>query len=131
MGARSFHGGRRTAVRALAAAVVSSALAGAAWAAERVALVIGNSARERVRPLENLGNGARAVGDAFESPGYSVTRLMDADHGALRKGLRSFEEAARATGTTMPVSGLPARSAAGAGGPAGPPGAPVSVQGQS
>ena len=44
MGARSFHGGRRTAVRALAAAVVSSALAGAAWAAERVALVIGNSA---------------------------------------------------------------------------------------
>ncbi len=35
MGARSFHGGRRTAVRALA---------GAAWAAERVALVIGNSA---------------------------------------------------------------------------------------
>ena len=39
MGARSFHGGRRTAVRALAAA-----LAGAAWAAERVALVIGNSA---------------------------------------------------------------------------------------
>ena len=34
MGARSIHGGRRTAVWALAAAVVSSALAGAAWAAE-------------------------------------------------------------------------------------------------
>ena len=99
MEARNSHGdGRRVhqaAWAALAVVLSLSALSGAAWAAQRVALVIGNSAYEHVQPLRNPGNDARAVGDAFERLGYSVTRLMDADYDALRQGLKSFKAAAR------------------------------------
>ena len=86
--------GRRLAASAtLAGAVLLSA--GPAGAAGRVALVIGNGAYEHAAPLANPGNDARAVGDAFERLGYTVTRLMDADYDALRKGLRRFKQAAR------------------------------------
>ena len=75
--------------------VLWSVLPAAAGAAERVALVIGNAAYEHVSFLPNPGNDAKAVGDAFERLGYAVTRLMDADYDALRKGLRSFKQEAR------------------------------------
>ena len=75
--------------------VLWSVLPAAAGAAERVALVIGNAAYEHVSFPPNPGNDAKAVGDAFERLGYAVTRLMDADYDALRKGLRSFKQEAR------------------------------------
>ena len=78
-----------------ALALLLWALPVAAGAAERVALVIGNSAYEHVASLANPGNDAKAVGDAFEGLGYTVTRLMDADFHALRDGVRSFKQAAR------------------------------------
>ena len=79
----------------LAGAVLLSALAGAAGAAERVALVIGNGKYDHVSRLANPVNDAWAVGDAFERLGYEVTRLKNADYAALRKGLQSFKQAAR------------------------------------
>ena len=78
-----------------AAVLLWSVLPGAVQAAERVALVIGNSAYEHVTFLPNPGNDAKAVGDAFERLGYTVMRLMDADYHALHKGVRSFKQAAR------------------------------------
>ena len=100
MDARRFHGDRRT-VRpgawALAAAVLLSVLPGAAQAAERVALVIGNGAYKNVSFLANPGNDARDVGDAFERLGYSVTRAENAGHDALRRTLRDFKRAAGAS----------------------------------
>ena len=80
--ARPFGRGVRWAVWTLAvAAALSASWAGAARAPERVALVIGNGAYEHVSFLENPGNDARAVGEAFERPGYAVTRLADAGPG--------------------------------------------------
>ena len=69
----------------------------AAGAAERVALVIGNGAYEKVPYLANPGNDAADVGDAFERLGYSVTRAENAGHDALRRALRDFKRAAGAS----------------------------------
>ena len=71
----------------------------AAGAAKRVALVIGNAAYEAegVPPLANPGNDARAVGDAFERLGYSVTRAENAGREALFLGLQDFKRAAGAS----------------------------------
>ena len=73
------------------------ALPGAAPAAQRVALVIGNGAYAHVPFLAKPGNDARAVGDAFERLGYAVTRLEDAGYDALRRGLLDFTRAASAS----------------------------------
>ena len=81
----------------VALAALSWALPGAAWAAERVALVIGNSAYEHVSFLANPGNDAGAVGDAFERLGYAVTRLENGSHDALRRNLGDFRRAASAS----------------------------------
>ena len=98
MDARQLRGDRRKArpgAWAAVAAVLLSVLPVAAVAAERVALVIGNSAYEHVPFLPNPGNDAKAVGDAFKSLDYEVTWLMDADYHALHDGVRRFKQAAR------------------------------------
>ena len=91
--AHPFGRGVRWAAWALAAAVVWPAAAGAA---ERVALVIGNSDYKKpsVPFLANPRNDARAMGDAFERLGFEVTRLEDAGFDDLRLGLQKFEKAA-------------------------------------
>lgn len=66
-----------------------------------VALVIGNNAYEHATKLNLAVNDATAVGDALARLGFSVHRLLDADHGALRRGLRDF--AAEAAGAEMSV----------------------------
>ena len=78
----------------LAAAALWLALPGAAGAAERVALVIGNDKYENATPLKNPGNDARAVGAALARLGFEVTRLEDAGYDALRLSLQKFEKAA-------------------------------------
>ena len=79
----------------LAAAVVLWAvLPAAAWSAERVALVIGNSAYEHVPDLPNPPKDAADVGAALERLGFAVTSVDDADYNDLRLGLLEFEEAA-------------------------------------
>ena len=71
-----------------------SALCAPAQAAERVALVIGNSAYEHVPELPNPPKDAADVGAALTRLGFAVTSLDDAGYDALRRGLLEFEEAA-------------------------------------
>jgi len=85
----------RWAAWTLAAALC--ALSAMAQAAERVALVIGNGTYEKAPILANPGNDARAVGNAFERLGYSVTRLEDAGRETLIRGLQDFKRAAGAS----------------------------------
>ena len=98
MDARQVHGdGRKARLAAWAAAVVLlSALPGGAGAAQRVALVIGNGAYEKVPYLTNPRNDAADVGAALGRLGFEVSRLANADQTVLREGLRNFTRAASA-----------------------------------
>ena len=87
MGARSFHGGWRTAAWALAVAVLSSALAGAAWAAERVALVIGNAEyHDPSAVLRNPVNDADGMAAALGRLGFQVVLGRNLDRGGRGRG---------------------------------------------
>jgi len=81
---------QRAAIRltALAAAVV--ALLGPVEAAERVALVIGNSAYSAAPALKNPRNDAEAVSRALERLGFKVIEGLDVDQTGLKQAVRSF-----------------------------------------
>ena len=88
-------------MRLTSALLVAGALALAggvpvAGAGERVALVIGNARYEQVPALRNAGHDATDVGRAFARLGYAVTRMADADHETLRRGLQQFARTAAA-----------------------------------
>ena len=55
-----------------------------------VGLVIGNNAYEHAPKLYSAVNDANAIGNALTRLGFSVQRMEDADHAALRHGLREF-----------------------------------------
>ena len=101
MGARGFHGGRR-AIRpvawALAAAVLSS-WAGAAWAAERVALVIGNPAYEHTEALRNPGNDDADMAAKLGSLGFEVVVGTDLDLDGFYDS--KFDDAASGADVTL------------------------------
>ena len=80
-----------------AAGLALWALAVAAGAAERVALVIGNSAYEHVPFLPNPGNDARDVGAALDRLGFEVSHIANAGKAELRQGLHDFARAASAS----------------------------------
>lgn len=61
-----------------------------AWA-ERVALVVGNSAYDSVPRLENPRNDATDISDVLGEIGFDVELLMDLDHTAMRKSLEAFQ----------------------------------------
>ena len=71
------------------------ALSATVQAAERVALVIGNSDYEKpsVPFLANPRNDAQAMGEALAHLGFAVTLLEDASYQDLRLGLQKFEKA--------------------------------------
>jgi formylglycine-generating enzyme required for sulfatase activity len=62
---------------------------GSAYAAKRVALVIGNGGYSS-SPLRNPVNDAKAVGDALKNLGFSVIRQSDADRRTMVNALRRF-----------------------------------------
>ena len=66
-----------------------------AFAAKRVALVIGNSAYQNVAPLPNPSNDAAAVADMFKKAGFDAVELRR-DLGSLdmRRSLRDFYDKA-------------------------------------
>jgi len=64
-------------------------LPAAAFAASRVALVIGMSKYQNVGTLKNTVNDATAVADTLESIGFDVTRVVDAP---LKKLLKIMDE---------------------------------------
>ena len=66
------------------------------WAAERVALVIGNAAYEQeAAALKNPVNDAKAVAAALRRLGFAVIPGTDLDEDAFYRKITEFEEAAR------------------------------------
>ncbi|MDE0035515.1 MAG: caspase family protein [Deltaproteobacteria bacterium] len=64
------------------------------WAAQRVALVVGNAAYEHAPRLANPLNDASDIGAALVRLGFTVTKLDNADYDGMRRGLRAFTRAA-------------------------------------
>ena len=89
----------RTTFAAVMTAVLCLAWGGAspAFAAQRVALVIGNATYAHVPALANPLNDAADVGGALDRLGFAVTRLENADRASLWRGLQEFALAASAS----------------------------------
>ena len=62
----------------------------AAFAADRVALVVGNSAYAAIGALPNPGNDATDVAAALGRLGFDVTPVRDADRAGMSEALRVF-----------------------------------------
>ena len=103
MDARQPHGdGRRARPTAWAAAVVLwSVLPVAAEAAQRVALVIGNSAYEHTDPLRNPGNDAAGMASALGRLGFEAVLGTDLDLDGFYDTLGEFDEASRGADATL------------------------------
>ena len=89
----------RTTFAAAMTVVLCLAWGGAspAFAAQRVALVIGNATYAHVPALANPLNDAADIGAALDRLGFAVTRLENAGYAALRRGLLEFQRAASAS----------------------------------
>lgn len=88
--------GRRPRFRAIVVAVVlNAAVSGSAWAAQRVALIVGVSKYEKVPALVNPAKDARLVQATLQKLGFQVTVLNDPTRMQLIEGLGQFEEAAK------------------------------------
>src|SRR5215831_11793166 len=61
-----------------------------AHAQTRVALVIGNSAYQKVVNLPNPAHDAQDVSDALRRLGFTVNTVTDADFDGFRRALRDF-----------------------------------------
>lgn len=70
--------------------IVMLLLTDAAWAADRVALVIGNGAYENVARLPNPANDARAIAAVLEGMDFEVIEGVDLDGHAMEQALRRF-----------------------------------------
>jgi Caspase domain len=66
-----------------------------ARAGNRVALVIGNSAYQKVPALHTSANDAEDIARSFERLGFSVSRVTDARFDDFRRGLLEFGRVAR------------------------------------
>jgi hypothetical protein len=67
-------------------------VAGSAGAAERVALIFGNSDYQNAPRLPNPGNDATDVAAAFSRLGFSVTLIRNGTFDAMRRGLLNFAQ---------------------------------------
>lgn len=77
------------------AALPVSAFADIGMPCEGAALVIGNGKYQYPAwELSTPRNDAVQIGNALEDLGYSVTRILDADHATLLRGLTDFRHAA-------------------------------------
>jgi uncharacterized caspase-like protein len=81
----------------IASAVLSLCLLSQqAWAEKRVALVIGNSAYQKVNPLANPVNDSGAISATFKSAGFDVVELKrDLNVTEMRRALRDFSNTVR------------------------------------
>ena len=78
----------------LATAGLLTLTAAPVLAQQRVALVIGNAGYAHAPQLANPLNDAADMGEALARLGFQVTKLENADYGALRQGLLAFTRAA-------------------------------------
>src|SRR4029078_9561259 len=77
---------------------VWSLLSQPAFAEKRIALVIGNSAYERVAPLPNPTNDASAMSAMLKGAGFDVVDLkLDLKANEMRRALRNFADNVRDT----------------------------------
>ena len=83
---------RRRAALVVTLAALGHGAAPAVAAADRVALVIGNSAYEHTSRLRNPVNDATAMRDALTRLGFDVVFSRDADEDAMEDALAAFEE---------------------------------------
>jgi len=82
--------GKGPALALLAALFVLLAFDAPVWAAQRVALVIGNSAYRKVPQLSNPVRDAKAIAAVLRRMGYEVSLKTDLDYDGMRKALRAF-----------------------------------------
>jgi uncharacterized caspase-like protein len=66
-----------------------------AFAEKRIALVIGNSAYQRVAPLSNPARDADAMSEMFKSAGFNVAFKHDLGVNEMRRALRDFSDDVR------------------------------------
>jgi uncharacterized caspase-like protein len=76
--------------RFLAALMMVAALACAAQAQDRVALVIGNSKYINVNALANPSNDAHAMARSLRAIGFEVAEGLDLDRGGMERLIRDF-----------------------------------------
>ena len=69
--------------------------ASGAWAAQRVALIVGVSKYDKVPSLNNPAKDAKLVQTTLQKLGFQVTVLTDPSRASLIEGLGVFEEAAK------------------------------------
>ena len=77
------------------ALTVNVGLSGAAWAASRVALIVGVSDYDKVPALANPAKDARLVQQTLQKLGFTVTVLNNPNRIQLLEGLGAFEEASK------------------------------------
>jgi uncharacterized protein len=77
------------------AIVLNALVAQAAFAAARVALIVGVSHYDKVPSLNNPAKDARLVQQTLQKLGFQVTMLSDPTRAALIEGLGNFEEASK------------------------------------
>jgi TPR repeat protein len=90
--------GRRRGFRLAAvvvAVVLNAGFAGGAWAAGRVALIVGVSHYEKVPALANPTKDAKLVQATLQKLGFQVTVLTDPNRLQLLEALGNFEESAK------------------------------------
>lgn len=78
-----------------AAVVINVAVANGAWAAQRVALIIGVSKYDKVPSLANPAKDAKLVQATLQKLGFQVKVLNDPNRNQLIEGLGEFEEAVK------------------------------------
>ncbi len=78
--------------------LVSLAWSARLMAQERIALVVGNSSYQSVAALDNPEADATLIADRLEGLSFRVTRLIDADLVAMKRGVAEFGSALRAGG---------------------------------
>ncbi len=87
--------------RLIAILLVWCLCAGASFAKERVAFVVGNSAYESVSQLENPINDALDISVALEGLGFDVILGSDTSMEEMRQGIAAFSERARAADVVL------------------------------
>ncbi len=78
-----------------AAVVINVVAANGAWAAQRVALIVGVSKYDKVPSLANPAKDARLVQTTLQKLGFQVKVLTDPNRNQLIEGLGQFEEDAK------------------------------------
>ena len=90
--------GRTRGAAALVLAVWLVGVGAEAPAAERVALVIGNGAYDRIQPLDNPVNDATLMGETLRELGFDVSVKTDANLRDMNTAIRTFGKRLRAAG---------------------------------